>query len=111
MKTALPKFEGQHVKAARMKISGHSDERIGALANEEEVYLIVRGVVATVDHGNVGNVLTRTHKVKATAVILLDKDQGARLLDEAAMLADERFGIQSLFNGDGPANGNGGAFE
>ena len=98
MKTTLPKFEGQQVKAARLQVRGNSDERVGALANEEEVYLIVRGVVATVDHGNVGNVFTRTHKVKATAAILLDRDQGARMLDEAAMLADERFGIQTLFN-------------
>jgi hypothetical protein len=98
VKTSLPRFEGQHVKAARLKLSGHSDERIGALANEEEIYLIVRGVVADVAHGNVSNVFTRTHKVKATAAILLDRDQGARILDEAAMLADERFDIPSLFN-------------
>jgi hypothetical protein len=101
MKTTLHKFEGQMPKAARLKVSGHSDERVGELANDEEVYLIVKGVVSTVDHGHVGNVFTRTHKVKATSVILMDRDQGARILDEAAMLADERFGIQSLFNPDG----------
>jgi hypothetical protein len=79
-------------------LTGHSDERVGALVNEEEIFLIVRAVVSNVDHGNVGNVFTRTHKVKATSAILLDAEQGARILDEAAMLADERFGIQSLFN-------------
>lgn len=113
MKTTLPKFEGQQVQAARLKLSGHSDERVGALASEEDVYLIVRGVVAHIDHGNVGDVFTRTHTVRATAAILMSADQGARILDEAAMLADERFGVQNLFGGgtgpkdDGPADDGG----
>lgn len=101
MKTALPKFEGQQVKAARLKLAGRSDERVGALALDEEVYLIVRGVVRKVTHGDETGIFTRTHEVKASAAILLDRDQGARILDEAAMLADERFGIRNLFNDDG----------
>lgn len=100
MKPSLPEFEGETPKQARLKLTGHSDERVGALAKEEEFFLIVRGVVSNVDHGNVGNVFTRTHKGKATSMILLDKDQGARILDEAAMLADERFGVPNLFNQD-----------
>lgn len=107
MKTQLPKFEGSGVpKAARLKLTGNSDERVGALALGEEVYLIIRGVVSNVDHGSVGNVFARTHKVKASSVVFIDREQGERMLDEAAMLADERFGIRNLF-AEGPS-GDGG---
>lgn len=98
MKTQLPKFEGSGVpKAARLRLTGKSDERVGALGLGEEVYLIISGVVSNVDHGSVGNVFARTHKVKASAVVFLEREQGQRMLEEAAMLADERFGIQNLF--------------
>lgn len=104
MKTKLPNFDGQHVKAARLKLSGKSDERVGALALDEEAYVIVRCVCTHVDHGDVDGVLTRLHAMRATAVVLMDKGAGARMLDEASMLADERFGISNLFTqseGDG----------
>lgn len=101
MKNNLPKFEGQQPKASGLRITGRSGERVGALANEEEVFLVVKGVVAKVGHGNVGNVFTRTHDVKVTTAILVDRDAGARFLDEATAWANERFGIRDLFNQDG----------
>jgi hypothetical protein len=99
----LPKFEGEQPQAASLRLSGRSDERVGALAREEEVYLIVRAVVNKITHGDESGVLTRVHHARATTVILMERDQGERILDEATMLANEQFGIRDLFNQDGEA--------
>jgi hypothetical protein len=98
MKTQLPKFEGRGVQAATLKLTGRSDERVGSLALDEEVYLIIRGVVRKIAHSDDSGIFTRSHEVKASVAIIIERDQGERILDEAAMLADERFGIQNLFN-------------
>jgi hypothetical protein len=106
MKTQLPKFEGRGVQAATLKLTGRSDERVGSLALDEEVYLIIRGVVRKIAHSDDSGIFTRSHEVKASVAIIIERDQGERILDEAAMLADERFGIQNLFT-DAEAGDNG----
>lgn len=102
MKTQLPKFEGEQPKAARLKISGRSDERVGAMARNEEFYIVARCAVAKIIHGDDGGVLTRTHDAKAAVIVVIDRATGARLLDEAVMLANDRFGIRDLFTANPP---------
>ena len=83
-----------------MRVNGNVDERIGALASGEELFVILRAVVTDVAHGIRGEVMTRQHKAKTVTAVLLEADQGARLLEEALVLADERFGIRDLFHTD-----------
>jgi hypothetical protein len=98
LKTQLPKFEGQQVKAAALKVSGRCDSRVGALGLDEEVYLVIKVVVAKISHGDQSGIFTRTHDAKAVVIVPLERASGARILDEASALADERFGIANLFN-------------
>lgn len=105
MKAKLPRFEGETPQMAMVKLSGRADDRIGALARNEECFWVIKGVVANVDHGDHGGVLARIHKVKAVAMFYLEAAQGERILTEAALLADERFGIRDLFHQDPPEEG------
>ena len=102
MKTSLPRFENRTPSAAAIALSGKAHDRVGALAYDEEVFLIVRARVTFVAHGdtrvNGADVFTRKHTLKADAVELLEADEGKRMLAEAEMLADERFGVPNLFN-------------
>jgi hypothetical protein len=101
MKTNLPKFEGRPVEAASLRLSGKSQERVGSLALGEEVYVIVKATIAKISHGDASEVFTRQHDARAVAVVIVDRKDGERWLSEAAMLADERFGIQNLFGPNG----------
>jgi hypothetical protein len=102
MKTALPKFEGRQVLAGSLRLTGKTRDKVGALALDEQVFLIVRGTVSQVAHSEVSidgaTVFARVHTVKADALMLLERDAGEKMLDEATMLADERFGVVNLFN-------------
>ena len=100
MKTRLPKFEGVPVEAATLKVAGSLAERVGALATGEELFVILRAVVTDVGHGIHAEVMTRQHKAATVVAVLLEPEQGARLLEEALVLADERFGIRDLFHTD-----------
>ena len=100
MKTRLPKFEGVSVEAATLRVNGSIDERVGSLASGEELFVILRAVVVDVAHGIRAEVMTRQHKARTVNAVLLEPDQGARLLEEALVLADERFGIRDLFHTD-----------
>lgn len=66
-----------------------------------EVFVILRAVVTDVGHGLHKEVMTRQHKAATVIAALLEPDQGGRLLEEALVLADERFGIRDLFHTDG----------
>jgi hypothetical protein len=101
MKAAVPRFEGMPVHGAVVKLTGKATEKVGSLAYDEEVYFVVRGVVAKVAHGPDEGVFTRIHEVKASALVMVDGQAGERMLDEARMLADERFGIRNLFDNGG----------
>ena len=108
MKTTLPRFENRTPAAATLALSGKATANVGALAYGEEVFLIVRANVTLVGHGearvNGADVFARKHTLKADACQLLDADEGKRMLAEAEMLADERFGVPNLFSqGDPPA--------
>ena len=102
MDTELPRFEGRIVDAASLKLTGKATERVGALRDEEEVFLIVRGRVSKVSHGeatvNGADVYLREHTVKADRMTIIDPDDGERMLSEATMLADEAFGLAGLFS-------------
>lgn len=102
MKTKLPRFEGETPATAVVKLSGRADDRVGALARNEECFFVIKAVIANVDHGDHGGALARIHKAKVVAMFYLEADQGARLLEEAALLADERFGIRDLFHQEPP---------
>lgn len=101
METQLGLFEGTAVEAARLTLSGASDERVGKMAMGEEIFLVVKAVVHKVSHGeekvNKVEQFTRTHKAGITAMFMVDKGAGERMLMEASMLSDEQFGISNLF--------------
>lgn len=100
MKTRIQKFEGAPVDGATLKVTGALGERVGQLARGEEVFVILRAVVTDVNHGIRGELLLRQHKAATVVAAMLEPDQGARLLEEALTLADERFGIRDLFHTD-----------
>lgn len=111
MKTKVPRFEGREVTTARIKVNGATDDRVGALAQDEEVFFIVKGTVSGISHEDVKNVYTRVHKVTPASIVIIERKDGERILTEAQMLADERFGLETLFNGQGepkpPSDGEG----
>jgi len=106
MQTKLPMFEGREVRAAALKLTGKSDDAVGALDSGEEVFLIVRGTVEKISHedAKVGDarLFARVHTVKADRVVLVTADDGERMLEEGLMLSDDRFGVANLFTGPGP---------
>lgn len=110
MKTDLPRFEGRNVQVGSLRLTGKVHERVGALAKDEEVFLIVKGTVTEITHGDIrvngADLYGRKHTVKASALVLIERDQGGRMLDEATMLAGERFGVVDLFHQDGDGDGN-----
>ena len=102
MKTTLPRFEGRPVQVGTIRLTGRTHDRVGCLAHDEEVFLIVRARVADVGHGdarvNGADLFARKHILKADAVSIVEAKDGARMLEEAIALADERFGVPNLFN-------------
>lgn len=98
MKTELRRFEGTVVNAAAVKITGATDGRVGTLASGEEVYFVGKGVVTAITHKDQSGEFVRIHTVKASVIILIDADHGKRFVEESELLADERFGIQHLFD-------------
>jgi hypothetical protein len=104
MKTELPRFEGRKVQAATLRLTGKTRDRVGALSLDEEVFLIVRGTVSQIAHTDVveggADAFTRVHTLKASDIVLIEADQGAKMLDEAVMMAGERFGVRDLFHQD-----------
>jgi len=53
--------------------------------------------VAKITHGDLKTVFTRLHKATATEVVLIERADGQRMLDEAQAMADDRFGLANLF--------------
>ena len=102
MKTQLPLFEGKEPRVATMKVSGATEDRVGCLALEEEVYFVGKGTVAGVSHQDVKHQFTRVHKVTPSAIVIIERGDGERMLNEAQMMADERFGVQNLFQPGDP---------
>ncbi|MDE2101510.1 MAG: hypothetical protein KGL39_29970 [Patescibacteria group bacterium] len=105
MKTTLPRFEGTLPSGAVLKLSGGTEDRVGALALGEEVYIVCKGTVTGITHQNVKDVFTRLHTVQPSALVLLERSDGERMLTEGQLLADERFGVDNLFKGDGEGEG------
>ncbi len=97
MNTKLGKFEGRVVGGSLLKVTGTIDNRVGALGQDEEVYVVAKVTVARITHGDVSEVYTRQHTGKAGQMVIIEPEVGERWLTEAQMLADERFGIANLF--------------
>ena len=102
---ALPQFEGRQPLGAQVRLTGSSDQHVGALEMDETVYVLVRGHVTRVTHQdgkiNGAEVFVRNHTVKASQVVLLDPEDGARMLDEAALLSEDAFGLAQMFEAAG----------
>jgi len=98
MRSTLGTFEGRMIQAAALKVNGGVGEKVGTLDQDEEVYLIVKGHVSEITHGYMKSTYTRMHKVSATRIVILDPADGSRMLEEALMLQDDRFGLAQLFN-------------
>jgi hypothetical protein len=97
MKTKLGNFEGRKVEAGALKLGGTVSDRVGHLELDEPVFMIIKGTVSNVSHGDVKETFTRLHKVRASAMVILEAEDGERMLDEAQMIADDRFGVENLF--------------
>lgn len=89
----LPEFEGQEVRQASVRITNAGDGLSEALKispvalhHGEEVYYVLRGRVADVNHRqkDEDDPLTRVHTVKATAITPIAADFAEKLLAEAA---------------------------
>ncbi len=98
MRTTLGTFEGRVIEASALKVAGSMGEKVGTLEQGEEVYLIVKGYVTAITHGFSKETFTRLHKVSATNVVLIDREDGRRMLTEAVALQDDRFGLQQMFS-------------
>ena len=90
MKTTLGSFEGRKVDAGQLKLTGKADDKIGTFDYDEEVFMLVKGRVKKITHGE-------GKDGKATVFVREHTVDGERMLDEAAMLADEQFGVHSLW--------------
>lgn len=106
MQIELPQFEGKDVQTAVARFSGRATQRIGALAQDEFAIVIARVRVNSVMHkdfkastgANSPKLFTRVHDLATTRAVVLSEEDGQRLLGEAIQLADEKFGIESLFS-------------
>jgi hypothetical protein len=97
MKSHPPAFEGLDIAATSLKLTGKTGVRVGALDMGEPVYLMVKAYITRIGHADEGGLFTRSHDAKTADIAIVDADTGARMLDEALALSDERFGIRSLF--------------
>lgn len=105
MDTQLGLFEGRSVQACTLKLTGSTHERIGKMVLDEEIFIVCKARVEKISHGDEKvartDQFTRGHKAAITAMFVVDRGQGEAMLSEAAMLADEAFGIESMFSQGG----------
>lgn len=116
MQEKLDLFEGRDVQISELRLLGSTHERVGQLEQGEEVLIVAKAVVSEVkfrtqrvEHGG-EPAMVRSHRAGMVQFFIVPNDQGARWLDEARALADERFGIQDLLtwtgqNGEGDGEG------
>lgn len=90
-------FEGKLVEVAELKITGGSDDRVGTLDYGEQIFFVGKATVSKITHEDKKTGFSRIHTATASAMVLLEKEDGERMLGEGQMLADERFGIANLF--------------
>lgn len=79
----FPKFEGQAVAAARLKLNGFGEDLAEALKLGETVYYIVEARVDDVQHPNKNGIITRTHKGMLMRQCRIDPAVGRKELDAA----------------------------
>jgi hypothetical protein len=102
--TKLGEFEGREVEASQLSLTSAKTTQCGKLADGEVFYAIVMGKVDDIGHGlttiGKGKLYTRKQAGGVTRMVLVDPADGQRMLDEAVMLADEKFGVRDLFHQD-----------
>lgn len=97
MNKGLSIFEGRAVEAAQLKITGGSDDRVGTLEYGEQIFFVGKAWVSKITHEEKKEGFTRIHTASASSMVLLEREDGERMLSEGQMMADERFGIANLF--------------
>ena len=101
----MPLFEGRQPLGAQVRLTGSSDQHVGALEMDELVFFVVKGHVTRITHQdgkiNGAEVFVRNHTVKASQVILLDPKDGERMLSEAALLSEDAFSLEQMFKAAG----------
>ena len=78
----LPLFEGRRPLGAGVKLTGRVKTPFRALDMREEVILIAKGQVVSIDHVDDDGVVTRVHKLKLAEAHELPGDQGDMALLE-----------------------------
>ena len=97
MEEQLGAFEGEPVQASVIRLTGSSGDRVGHLDRGEEVYFVGKARISGISHHDVREVFTRDHAAPVISLLLIRREDGARMLDEAEALADDRFGVSALF--------------
>jgi hypothetical protein len=102
MDTSLGKFEGHKVEAARLSLTKAQTTQVGKIADGELVYFMGMAKVSKISHGRItignGELYARLQEGGVSRLVVLDAADGERMLDEAIMLADEKFGVRDLFH-------------
>jgi hypothetical protein len=85
----IPSFEGHPVQKARLRVAGtiETDE---ILDYGDEVTVLLRGPITSIDHGDHQNLLTRKQALTAAEVYVIDEDDVAGVLTEQRKLAKAR---------------------
>lgn len=100
MQEKLDGFGGRDVQVGELRVLGSSDELVGQLDPDEELFVVGKAVVTEITHGEKGGrddrAYTRTHRAHLVRFFALPPDQGKKLLEQAKVAADERFGVQGL---------------
>lgn len=98
----LPRFEGNDVVGARLKINGLGEDLDEALKVGDRVYFCIEAEVYDVGHSKEkkGGAFMRTHKAAIIRTGLMDAREAAQLLEaeaeRRAMERDQREGKQAL---------------
>jgi hypothetical protein len=77
----FPKFEGQPVAAARLKLNGFGEDLADTLKLGDTVYYVVEALVDDVQHPKKKGVITRTHKGIVQRTCQMDEIQARQMLD------------------------------
>ncbi|SRR6266508_3588567 len=96
----LPLFEGARPLGAGVKLTGQVKTPSRAFKMREEIILIAKGQVVSIDHVDDDGVVTRVHKLKLAEAHELPGDQGDMALLEgqewSRKIGDALSGQQSL---------------
>jgi len=102
--TPLPLFEGRQPSSGRMKLTGTVNTTVRAMQIGEEVYVIAKAAVVSVDHHDDDGTIVRIHKLKLDQAHELPSDPGEMALvegqDWSRKIDDAQQGRLPLEGGD-----------